>query len=182
MGSSYGAINTPAQTPGEELASLDPQPYTPTATTPALSARSSGGDLYDLLYKQAVRIVEDPVNILTFETQQGWVHMCKHIAPDLVYVVESLSGPNGQNIEAVKGWVGQVVVVVGGGGSGLGGLIDTEDESDSTVKGKERVGGGATLERKWWIDSNMIGLGKGVDIVDGNRFSDDWERRVGGKE
>jgi hypothetical protein len=176
MGSSYAGINTPAQTPGEELTSLDPQPYTPTATTPALSARSSGGDLYDLLYKQAIRIVEDSVNVLPFETQQGWVHMCKHMAPDLVYVVESLSGSNGQNVEAAKGWVGQVVVVVGGDGSGLGGLIDTEDESD--VKVKERVSG----ERKWWVDSNMIGLGKGVDIVDGNRFSDDWARRVSGKE
>lgn len=176
IGSSYAAINTPAQTPGEELTSLDPQPYTPTATTPALSARSSGGDLFDLLYKQAVRIVEDPVNVLTFETPQGWVHMCKHMTPDLVYVVDSLSGANGANIEAVKGWVGQVVVVVGGGGSGLGGLIDTEDESDIGGKGKERS------ERKWWMESNMIGLGKGVEIVDGNRFSDDWERRAGGKE
>ncbi|KIW04777.1 uncharacterized protein PV09_03966 [Verruconis gallopava] len=176
IGSSYAAINTPAQTPGEELQSLDPQPYTPPGTTPALSARSSGGDPYDLLYKQAVRIVEDPVNVLTFETPQGWVHMCKHMQPDLVYVVDSLSGPKGQNVEAVKGWVGQVVVVVGGGGTGLGGLIDTEDESD--IKGKERASG----ERPWWVDSDLIGLGKGVEIVDGNRFSDDWERRAGGKE
>lgn len=151
---------------------MDPHPY-----TPALSARSSGGDLYDLLYKEASRIVEDPVNVLTFETPQGWVHMCKHMAPDLVYVVDSLSGDGGKNIEAVKAWVGQVVVVVGGGGSGLGGLIDTEDESDATVTGK-----GKARSDKWWLDSDLIGLGKGVEIVDGNRFSDDWERRVGGKE
>jgi hypothetical protein len=173
IGSSYAAINTPAQTPGEELSNLDPIPYTPSAKSPATSARSSGGDFYDLLHKQAVKLVDDPVNVMPFSTPTGWVHMLKHLAPNVVYVVESLTGERGENIEAVKGWVGQLLIVAGAGGSGLGGLIDTEDEGE----GEER------RERsRWWQDSAIVGLGKGVEVVDGVRLNEDWDRRVGGRD
>jgi len=178
IGSSYAAINTPAQTPGEELSSLDPAPYTPSATTPALSARSSGGDFYDLLHKQAARLVEDPNSVMPFSTPTGWVHMLKHLAPDVVYVIDSLSGNNGENIEAVKGWVGQILIVAGGDGSGLGGLIDTEDESESRVVDKRKQ----RSAPQWWQDSPMVGLGKGVEVVDGVRLAEDWERRVVGRD
>jgi hypothetical protein len=152
---------------------MDPQPYTPTATTPALSARSSSGDFYDLLYKQAVTLVENPVSVLPFTTPTGWVHMLKHLSSDIVYVVDNLSGNHGENIEAAKGWVGQIVVVVGGDGTGLGGLIDTEDEGDGTDH---------KVKAKWWQDNSMIGLGKGVEVVDGARVAEDWDRRVNGME
>ena len=153
---------------------MDPQPYTPTTQTPALSTRDSHNDLFDLLYKQAGRLVEKPSNVLSFTTPTGFVHMLKHLAPDAVYVVDSLAGDDGSNIDAIRGWVGQVVVVVGGDGSGLGGLIDTEDEGDGSVK--------STRKNRWWEHSEMVGLGKGVEVVDGVRFAEDWERRVVGRE
>jgi len=101
--------------------------------------------------------------------------MLKHVAPDLVYVVDSLSGVNGANIDAVRRGVGQVVIVVGGEGTGLGGLIDTEDEG-------EEKGAGAGRTERWWENSDMIGLGKGVEIVDGAKLTEDFERRVAGRE
>jgi hypothetical protein len=137
--------------------------------TPALSARSSGSSYYDLLYKQAVRLVDDPVAIMPFGTPSGHVHILKHLSPDLVYMVDSLSGYNGETIQAIKGWVGQVIIVAGGDGAGL--VDDTEDEG---VAGERR--------RKWWDGSDMVGLGKGVEIVDGVRVGDDFERRVSGRD
>lgn len=158
---------------------MDPQPYTPESSrTPALSARDSHSELYQLLYDQAARLVEKPANILTFATPQGFVHILKHVTPDLVYVVDSLSGTGGANIEAVKGWVGQVVVVVGGEGTGLGGLIDTEDEGE----GRAPESGGPARKERWWENSAMIGLGKGVEIVDGAKLTEDFDRRVAGRE
>jgi hypothetical protein len=168
-------INTPGQTPGEELASMDPAPYTPPGTTPAMSARSSSGDFYDLLHKQAVTLVANPVSVMPFSTPIGWVHMLKQLAPDVVYVVDSLTGDKGENVEAVKGWVGQLVVVAGGDGTGLGGLVDTEDEGDGNDAPKR---GSA----RWWVDSSMVGLGKGVEVVDGGKVTEDWERRVSGRD
>lgn len=104
--------------------------------------------------------------------------MLKHLAPDVVYVIDSLSGNNGENIEAVKGWVGQILIVAGGDGSGLGGLIDTEDESESRVVDKRKQ----RSAPQWWQDSPMVGLGKGVEVVDGVRLAEDWERRVVGRD
>jgi hypothetical protein len=101
--------------------------------------------------------------------------MLKHLAPDVVYVVDSLTGDQGENVEAVKGWVGQVLVVTGGDGSGLGGLIDTEDEGEG---GGERRKASA----RWWQESAMVGLGKGVEVVDGVRLAEDWDRRVVGRD
>jgi hypothetical protein len=123
-------------------------------------------------------LVEKPEDVLPFTTPQGFVHMLKHVTPDLVYVVDSLSGAGGANIETVKGWVGQIVVVVGGEGTGLGGLIDTEDEGEGKVQGLE----GSARRERWWENSTMIGLGKGVEIVDGARLTEDFERRVSGRE
>jgi len=98
--------------------------------------------------------------------------MLKHLAPDYVYVSESLSGSTGENIAAVKGWVGQVVVVVGADGGALGGLVDTEDES----YGREQK------EEKWWQSAEMVGLGKGAEIVDSAKVGEDFDRRVGGRD
>jgi hypothetical protein len=96
----------------------------------------------------------------------------------LVYVVDSLSGADGTNIEAIKGWVGQVVVIVGGEGTGLGGLIDTEDEGEGRAHGSV----GPARKERWWENSTMIGLGKGVEIVDGAKLTEDFDRRVAGRE
>lgn len=122
-------------------------------------------------------MVEKPANIMTFSTPQGFVHMLKHIQPELVYVVDSLSGADGANIAALRGFVGQVVVVVGGEGGQLGGLIDTEDEGYG-----EKKESGTEKRQDWWETSDMIGLGKGVEIVDGVKVHEDFERRVSGRE
>lgn len=92
--------------------------------------------------------------------------MLKHLNPDVVYITESLSGKDGSNISGIKGWVGQTIVVVGGDAAGL---VETEDE----LTGQDR---------KWWETSDLIGLGKGVEVVDAIRLGDDWVRRVSGKQ
>lgn len=127
------------------------------------------------MQSQALRLVADESCVLQFSTPTGHVHMLRHIGPDVVYLTESLAGPQGGNVAQLKDWVGQTVVVVGGDGSGLGGLVDTEDESDSARKR------GKTAE-KWWQSSDMVGLGKRVEIVDGVRMEEDFERRVVGRE
>ncbi|EON69958.1 hypothetical protein W97_09223 [Coniosporium apollinis CBS 100218] len=173
LGSPYSAITTPAQTPGEELASLDTQ-YTPAATTPALSAKDADSSLYHTVHAQALRLLETPTMVMPFTTPTGHVHILRHLAPDIVYLAEALSGENGKNVEDVKNWVGQVVVVVGGDAAGLGGLVDTEDEGEEEGRRDE--------EKRWWEESSIVGLGKGVEVCDGIRVGEDWERRVGGRE
>ena len=174
LGSSYSAISTPAQTPGEELASVDPKPDD-TVYTPALSARSSDNVLWNTLHAQALRLVETPSMVMPFTTPTGHVHMLKHIGPDLVYMVEALSGTNGSNVEEIRRWVGQTVVVVGSDGTGLGGLIDTDDEGPVSAKSEHS-------REKWWEKADMIGLGKGVEVVDAARLTEDFERRAVGRE
>ncbi|KAF4300845.1 hypothetical protein GTA08_BOTSDO11355 [Botryosphaeria dothidea] len=157
LGSSYSAISTPAQTPGDEA--LESQPYgsghnTPkSGNTPSMTASENS-------------IVQQ--------------HLCAssslggeaNDAPDLVYLTEDLSGVQGEYVEQIRNWVGQVMIVVGAGGVGLG-LVDTEDEGE---------GGGRVRDKKWWETTNMIGLGKCVEVVDSARLIDDFERRVGDKD
>lgn len=75
-------------------------------------------------------------------------------------------------MQQIAGWVGQVVVVLGGGGIG-GGLVDTETESEDA--GPEKGDGGG---QKWWMDESRVGLGKGVEVVDSVRMGEDWARRI----
>jgi len=172
MGSSYANVAAPQGGDDAALTSVEPQPY-----TPALSAhdKDASADLYDALYRQASALVEKPADILTFSTPLGFVHMLKHIQPQLAYVVESLAGADGANVAALKAAVTQVVVVVGGDGGQLGGLIDTEDEGYGEKESSKKAD-------KWWESSDMIGLGKGVEIVDGGRLTEDFERRVTSRE
>lgn len=175
LGSSYSAISTPAQTPGEELTSIAPHPEE-TIYTPALSARSSDNMLWNTLHSQALRLVESPSMVMPFTTPSGHTHMLKHLGPDIVYMVEALSGTNGSNVEDIRRWVGQTVVVVGSDGTGLGGLVDTDDEGPANPKASEHH------HQKWWESSDMVGLGKGVDVVDAVRLTEDFERRAVGRE
>lgn len=116
--------------------------------------------------------------VMPFTTPTGFVHMLRHLGPELVYVVDALSGPHGSNIEDLKRWVSQTVVVVGGDGTGLGGLVDTDDEGAAGKSKSEHAGHGD----RWWENTDMVGLGKGVEIVDASRLTDDYERRAGGRE
>lgn len=151
---------------------MDPQLY-----TPALSARDAEQQnrYYSQVHAEASRLVERRTMTMPFATPTGHVHMLKHLAPDLVYIAESLAGKQGECVEQIRGWVGQVIVVVGDGESGLSGLVDTEDEGER----RESIGGEG--RSKWWEDSTVVGLGKGVEVVDEVRVSDDFERRTSGR-
>lgn len=124
--------------------------------------------LFKTLYTQAQAIVEKETMIMPFNTATGYVHLVRHLSPDLVYVQESLTGKEGDAVQHISGWVRQVIVVVGDEG-GRGGLIDSDDESALADNGE-----------KWWQKEGTIGIGKRIDVVDALRVGDDWRRRVRG--
>lgn len=93
------------------------------------------------------------------------MQILKHLAPQLVYVSEDLSGSDGDSVAQLRGWVGRTIVVAGEG------LADTETEDEGT---RER--------RRWYERSSMVGLGKEVEVVDAARVGEDWGKRVGGRE
>lgn len=129
----------------------------------------------DALNAQASRLLANsPANVLPFATASGYVHMLRHLAPALAYVVDTphLAGQKGETIAALKGWVGQTVVVVGD--DGAGGLVDTETEAE------DEAGRPEGKAAPWWEGSDLVGLGKGVEVVDIRRVGDDWVHRVGG--
>lgn len=106
----------------------------------------------------------------------GHVHLLRNLSPSLVYLQEELSGPDGENVKQIEGWVGQVVIVVGE--EGLGADTETEAETDndgphvSTPRREQRRGD------EWWKDDSRIYLG-GTQVVETERFEEDWIKRVG---
>ncbi|KAL1989668.1 hypothetical protein VTN49DRAFT_6865 [Thermomyces lanuginosus] len=123
---------------------------------------------FKTLYNQAQTLVDRETMIMPFSTPNGYVHILRHLSPDIVYVQESLTGQEGENVQQVLNWVRQVVVVIGDEG-GRGGLVDSDDES--------AVGGKA---ERWWQKEGVTGIGKGIDVIDGLRIGEDWRRRVSG--
>ncbi|KAL9103866.1 MAG: hypothetical protein Q9163_001144 [Psora crenata] len=113
-------------------------------------------------------IVEKATMIMPFTTPTGFVHLLRHLGPEVVYLQATLAGSNGEHMDPIKNWVGQTVIVVGDE-SGHGGLVDSEDER-------------AEIRNKWWLEDSRIGLGKGVEIVEGLRVGEDFKRRVGGHD
>ena len=53
-------------------------------------------------------------------------------------------------------------------------------EGQGGVRGTGRRGD-RKREREWWADSEFVGLGRGVEVVDVRRVGEDWGRRVGGR-
>ena len=178
LGSSYTAISSPMPTPGEELATLEAETFAsgePSSTPMLTNTRPASALSFMTLRNQALDLVSSPSNIMPFATPTGYVHMLRHLAPSLVYLAESLSGDRGENVEMLKAWVGQIVVVVGADEGAMGGLVDTEDEEDESAKA---VGS----KQKWWEYSGMVGLGKGIEVAEAFKVREDWERRVLGRE
>lgn len=128
--------------------------------------------MFDTLYKEAQSMVDNDTMIMPFTTPTGHVHLLRHLAPEIVYLQETLSGVGGEVISQMSDWVGRIVLVVGDEG-GHGGLVDSEDE---------RGHPGHQSRDRWWQDDARIGLGKGVEVVDGLRLGDDWRRRVAGHD
>jgi len=125
--------------------------------------------MFNTLYIQAQALVEKDTMIMPFTTPTGYTHLLRSLGPETVYLQQTLSGPGGDAITQISGWVGQVLLVVGDE-SGHGGLVDSEDE-----RGEES-------KDRWWHDDPRIGLGKGVEIVDGLRVGEDFKRRIGGHD
>ncbi|KAK3687010.1 hypothetical protein LTR37_019262 [Vermiconidia calcicola] len=160
--------STPLATPGSELQSMSPR--VDAADAPRMTKQ------FDALYAQALALVSSPTRILPFTTRDGYVHILRHLAPQLVYLSDTLAGSEGESIAQLKGWVGHSILVAGD--EGHGGLADTstetEDEGERGGRRKER--------RRWYEDSPFVGLGKEVEVVDAVRVGEDWSRRVGGRE
>ncbi len=106
--------------------------------------------------------------ILPFTTRTGHLHLLRSLAPELVYVQESLCGDGGEIAGNLSGWVKQTVVVIGDEG-GHGGLVDTEDEDGLSKAQAER----------WWQKEEWTGLGRSIAVVDSLKVGDDWKRRIG---
>lgn len=171
MASSFSNISqteahTPAQTPGEfsegddnagMLSSVDPNPI------------DEAPSLYKTLHNQAQSLVEKDTMILPFTSRSGHKHILKSLAPELVYIQESLCGSEGEIVADLSGWVRQTVVVIGDEG-GQGGLVDTDDEGGRA--------GGKGQGVVWWQTEERTGLGKRVAVVESLKIGDDWERRV----
>ena len=152
-------LHTPAEESELPLTNIDPQPM------------SNSPDMFNPLYAQARALVEKETMIMPFTTPKGYVQLLRHIAPEVVYVQATLSGPGGDTVKDISGWVGQVVLVVGDD-SGHGGLVDSEDERGTAGEARDR----------WWQNDSKIGLGKGIEVVEGLRVGEDWRRRVRGHD
>ncbi|KAK5228268.1 hypothetical protein LTR72_002151 [Exophiala xenobiotica] len=163
---SQGDAHTPAQTPDDFpsgttddgiLAHVDPKPVEDTTSS------------YRTLHDQALAIVDKETMILPFTSSRGHKHILRSLAPELVYIQESLCGSDGEIISELSGWVRQTVVVIGDEG-GHGGLVDTDDES---VTQKTET---------WWQKEERTGLGKRVAVVESLKIGEDWQRRVNDRD
>lgn len=154
MGSSFSNIShEDAQSQGD----------IPGSSTPSRSR------MFNTLYAQAQAIVDKETMIMPFTTPTGFVYMLRNLGPETVYLQATLAGSHGENLDPIKSWVGQIVLVVGDE-SGHGGLVDSEDEH------------GENAQNKWWLDDPRIGLGKGIEVVEGLRIGEDWSRRIKGHD
>ncbi|GAB7341805.1 hypothetical protein MBLNU457_g0133t1 [Dothideomycetes sp. NU457] len=135
---------------------------------------------FSVLYHQALPLVSQPEMVLPFTTPTGYIHILRHLAPETVYVSDqaALVGDAGRHISDLKGWVGQVAVVVGD--DGTGGLVDTETETEGETDTRTS-GRGRRKGEQWYESSEIVGLGKGVEVVDIRRVGEDWGRRVEGR-
>lgn len=151
MTSSYSNIgHEDAQSPGKT--SPDPDAL-------------NGSQKFNTLYSQAQSLVENDTMIMPFTTPTGFIQLLRHLGPETVYIQATLAGTDGQEIDHIRSWVGQIVLVVGDE-SGHGGLVDSEDEH------------GGESKDKWWLNDPRIGLGKGIEVVEGLRIQEDWRRRI----
>ncbi|KAI5238353.1 hypothetical protein E4T43_07470 [Aureobasidium subglaciale] len=140
------------------------------------SSSPSSKSLFDALWQKSLSLVDKPSQVLPFSTPTGYIHILRHLSPSLVYLTDNptLSGHNGEHVQQLKGWVGQTILIVGD--DGAGGLLDTETETEDedSRRGKAKEATSA----KWWETSNLVGLGKDVEVVDISRMGEDWWRRV----
>ncbi|KAI0154409.1 hypothetical protein GGR57DRAFT_466966 [Xylariaceae sp. FL1272] len=159
LSSSFSNIShNQAQTPGDESKS-------------PLLATNSANSTFNAVYSQAMGLVEKESMIFPFTTANGYVHILRHLEPEVVYLQESLGGENGNLVTQLQSWLRHDVILVVGADGGHGGLADSESEAERP-------------ERKelWWQKEERVGRGRGVVVVDSLRVGDDWSRRIQGNE
>lgn len=160
LSSSFSVIgNEQAQTSGE-----GPE-------NPLLSAAGATVH-FNAVYAQALALVEKDTMVMPFATPTGHMHILRHLAPDIVYLQESLAGQEGDVITHLQTWLRQDVVVIVGANGGHGGLADSESEAEQT----------SMKQTHWWEKEERVGRGRGVAVVEGIRVGDDWARRVENRE
>ena len=164
MTSSYSNIgHEDAQSHSDDrpLETIDPRPI----SSPPRSKK------FEKLYAEAQALVEKVTMIMPFTIPEGHIHLLRHLEPEIVYIQEPLTGPKGNVVTQISNWVRQIVIVVGDE-SGHGGLVDSEDEKAN----RDAEG------QKWWQGDPRIGLGKGVEVVEGLMVGDHWRRVVRGHD
>ncbi|KAF7904355.1 hypothetical protein EAF00_001689 [Botryotinia globosa] len=165
LSSSFSNISPgDVHTPGEES---DRQ------LTPMFPPRPSAPLAFGPIYNEALGLVEKETMVLPFTTPTGHVHILRHLAPEFIYLQESLAGANGSVINHLQSWFREDVVLIVGADGGHGGLADSESEAESQVSRKRE---------QWWEREDRVGLGRGVVVIEGNRIGDFWARKVLGVE
>ncbi len=132
---------------------------------------SSANSGFNAVYSQALALVEKETMVMPFTSRSGYVHILRHLQPELVYLQESLAGEQGSLISQLQTWLRYDVILVVGADGGDGGIADSESEAEQPEK-----------PELWWQREDRVGRGRGVVVVDSHRLGDDWERRVQGKE
>ncbi|KAB8300039.1 hypothetical protein EYC80_000277 [Monilinia laxa] len=142
-----GDVHTPGEESDRQLTPMfPPKPSTPPAFGP--------------IYNEALGLVEKETMVLPFTTPTGHIQILRHLAPNFVYLQESLAGENGSAITHLQSWLREDVVLIVGADGGHGGLADSESEAESQVSRRKE---------EWWEREDRVGLGRGVVVVEGNR-------------
>ena len=136
------------------------------------SSATAASAHFNAVYSQALGLVEKETMVLPFTTPTGHVHILRHLAPDIVYLQESLAGPEGDVITHLQTWLRQDIVLVVGADGGHGGLADSESEAEQAPN----------KPIQWWEKEERVGRGRGVVVLEGLRVGDDWARRVENRE
>jgi hypothetical protein len=171
MTSSFSNISqTEAHTPGDFpsgpdgiLNQVDPNPIDESST------------LFKTLHNQAIALVDRDTMVLPYTSSSGHKHILRSLAPEVVYIQESLCGRDGEIVSDLSGWVRQTVIVIGDEG-GHGGLVDTDDEGSALGRRDGQMG------EKWWMKEERTGMGRRVAVVESLKIGEDWERRINEKD
>lgn len=94
--------------------------------------------------------------VMPFTTMNGYVHILRHLRPDLIYLEEHLAGRDGSSIHQLQTWFRNEIIIV----------VGTADGEDISLLHSE----------------DIIGHGKGVCVVDTLRIGVDLERRLAEKK
>lgn len=158
--------------PGIKEAGLEATAQISTDETKSpLLVANSANSAFNAAYSQALALVEKETMIMPFTTAGGYVHMLRHLEPEVLYLQAALAGENGGLVTQLQSWLRHDVILIVGADGGHGGLADSESETEHVEK-----------KELWWQKEERVGRGRGVVVVDSLRVGDDWGRRIQGNE